>query len=427
MEITIPYGEEQRDLRIPPGVRGEYINAATTVPLDDLKSAFIDAAAKPVGSRPLDERFGEDSRVVILISDLTRSKGTAKLLPICVRYLRDMGLAAGAIRVLVARGTHRKMTKEEKDIFKSRALSGVRVEEHNCDDPDKVSALLLTSHGTPVRTNRELKDIDGIILLAPVSFHYFAGFGGGRKLVLPGSADRASILANHRLSLVDSKPVRLHPNCRPGVMDGNPVHEDMIETLEALPSTFGINFISDTDGNVVQLVMGDAVMAHREACEAYRAAHQREIAEPFRVVVVSAGGLPYDINFLQSHKALRHAAGAVQDGGTILFYAECGEGVGSKSLERALRLPKDEFLQKAFDDYDLNNQTAVSLHDLTERFDVGMVSAMNVDVLLSCGIKSCVNPEAFLAEALDRHGTDVVGVMPYGNSVLATKKGGVVA
>lgn len=424
MEITIPYGSEQRTIRIPPEVRADFIRPATMTAIPDVEAAFAESARQPVASPPLDDRVGEDSRVVILVSDLTRSKGAETLLPVCVQYLRSIGVPAGSIRVLVARGTHRKMTREEKEFFKIRALSGVRVEEHNCDNPDKVSALLLTHHGTPVRVNRALRESDAIILLAPVSFHYFAGFGGGRKLILPGAADRAAILANHRLSLVNSKPVRLHPRCRAGITDGNPVHEDMIETLEALPAVFGINFFGDSEGNVVHLNMGDPILAHAEACEVYRAIHERNVPEPHRVLILGTGGMPYDINFLQSHKALRHAADAVRKGGTILFCAECREGVGSKSLENALAVPRDEFLDRAYDEYDLNNQTAVSLHDLTAKFEVGMVSAMNVDVLLSCGIKPCVNAEAFLAEALEKHGADAVGVIPEGSMVLANNSGG---
>jgi nickel-dependent lactate racemase len=198
----------------------------------------------------------------------------------------------------------------------------------------------------------------------------------------------------------------------------------MCETLGALKRVFGINFFADRTGDIAFLNAGDPIQSHVEACEAYRDAHTCTIEDPYSVVVLSAGGYPRDMNFLQSHKALRHAAAAVKSGGSVLYYAECEEGIGSESLGKALSLKKKDFLSTAFKDYDLNNQTAVSLHGLSERFEIGMVSAMNVDTLLSCGIKPCVNAEAFLAEALDKHNTDKIAVILDGGDLLVRLKAG---
>jgi nickel-dependent lactate racemase len=418
MELKLAFGSGERMIRVPPEVQVDFLRPADPPPLDDVESAFINACRQPLQHAALEEGLNDESRVVILVADLTRSKGTEVLLPACVKYVQDAGVAAASITVVVARGTHRKLTKEEKDFFKSAALAGVRVVEHNCDDADKLSALLLTRRGTPVRVNNAVKTATTIILLSPISFHYFAGFGGGRKLVLPGCADRAAILANHRLSLVDGDPVTLNPRCRAGVIERNPVHEDMCEPIEALKGVFGINFFSDNAGDVVFVNAGDPIKAHEAACEEYRRAHEVHLTEPLSVLIMSAGGSPYDINFLQSHKALRHAAGAMKRGGTVLYLANCEEGVGSASLEAALKMKKKEFLATAYKNYDLNNQTAVSFHDLTSTFDVGMVSAMNVDILLGCGIKPCVNVEAFLAEALEKHQTNRIAVIPHGSSLL---------
>ena len=132
------------------------------------------------------------------------------MLPLLTGYLESRGIARSRLRILVARGTHRKLTKDEKRYFKQDKMQGIQVEEHDCDDASSMSALVLTQRGTPVRVNRLLRDAGLVILVSPVSFHYFAGFGGGRKLVLPGSSDRTAILANHRLSLLDSNPVRMH-------------------------------------------------------------------------------------------------------------------------------------------------------------------------------------------------------------------------
>ena len=418
MEIKIPYGTGVKVLRTPPEVEHIHLGPARTTPLNDIPQALADSCRRPVAGQPLADRVTSDSSIVIATSDLTRNPVTQEILPACVKLLKELGASPSSIRILVARGAHRKLTKFERDVFKVDGLAGIGFEEHDCDEPAKLSALLLTRRGTPVRVNRLLKEASVVILLSPVSFHYFAGFGGGRKLVLPGSSDRAAILVNHRLSLVNDNPVVLDPKCRPGVLEGNPVNEDMCEAVEALEGVFAINYFADVAGNAVFINAGDPILSHASACEAYSETHRLELDQTIDLMILSAGGAPYDINLLQSHKALRHAVGAMKNGGTILFYAECEEGVGSTSLENALSRDKQEFLGNAYQQYDLNNQTAISLHNLTETCEIGMVSAMNVDVLLSCGIKPCVNAEAFLAEALERHGSNRVTIVENGSSVL---------
>jgi nickel-dependent lactate racemase len=417
MEISLPYGTEDIELHLPPEITTDVIRQKSMNPIEDLEAALHKAATNPVASEGLDSIVNGAESIVILVADLTRGAGSGRLLPHFIRYVRDLA-ADATVTVLIARGMHRNMTKAERDYF--RQLPGVDIEEHNPEEPDNLSALLLTQRGTPVRTNVLLKDADAIILFSPVSYHYFAGFGGGRKLVLPGCADRAAILANHRLSLVDNKPVTLHPACHTGNLDNNPVHEDMVETVEALRGRglFAVNFFCNTNGEFVFINAGDPIKAHLYACGAYDNSHRCNLERFYDVMVLSAGGHPADMNLLQAHKALRHAASVMRDGGTILFYAKCEEGVGSVSLEAALKMKKSEFLKTAYSDYALNNQTAVSLLDLTERFEIGMVSAMNVDIQLASGVKHCVNAESFLAEALEKHSADRLVVISHGASVL---------
>jgi len=418
MELKLPYGKGERIVRIPEGVRVDFLRSRERGSLEDLPVAFAGACRETVGGASLDEMAAAAGDVVILVSDLTRSRGAEVILPLCIAYLDGIGVHPSSIKILVARGTHRKLTKTEKAFFRKGPLAGMVLEEHDCDDPEKLSALVLTRRGTPVRVNIALRDAGLIVVLAPISFHYFAGFGGGRKLVLPGCADRQAILANHRLSLVDGRPVKLHPSCLPGVLEGNPVHEDMCETASALHRVFAVNFFADRAGDIVFLNAGDLLKSHLEACEAYRDAHVCPLREQYDVVVLSAGGHPYDINFLQSHKPLRHAAGAVKKGGTVLYFAECEEGVGSSYLEAALKRKKEEFLKTAYKRYDLNNQTLVSLYDLGKNYEVGVVTSMTTDVLFSCGMKPCVDAESFLAETLERHGADKIAAIEEGHNLL---------
>ena len=419
MRVELAYGRENAAVMIPAGVSTEYVTPRELSGIEDTAAAVARAFSQPVEAPAFEEFLGaNDGEVLLVVSDLTRSGGTKEILPIVVSHLETSGVERKRIRFLVARGTHRKLTREEKQYFKSDQLKGVRVEEHDCDDSSSMSALLLTKRSTPVRVNRLLKKAGRILLVSPVSFHYFAGFGGGRKLVLPGSADRAAILANHRLSLVDDKPSSLHPACRPGNLDGNPVSDDMEEALAALKNVYALNFFGDTTGRTVYINAGDPVQSHADACEVYRGVHRVPVEHACDIAIVSCGGHPYDMNLLQAHKALKHGAEAVKTGGTILFYAQCGEGVGSESLERAIRSPRGAYFDSAYSDYDLNNQTGVSLLTLTDRYRVSMVTDLDNEILTAAGISNCTNAEAWLAAALDTHGDGRVAVVPYGSQTL---------
>jgi nickel-dependent lactate racemase len=418
MFIDMPYGKQRMSVRIPDGVEVDFLAPREAVPLEDVAACFRKACENPIESPNLESLVKEANSIAVLVSDLTRGGGAKQILPVCIQYLKSLEFPPKKINILIAKGMHRKLTKEERQFFKTVDFSGVSVTEHNCDNGSEMCALVLTTRGTPVRINRLIKDTDLVLLLAPVSFHYFAGFGGGRKLILPGCADRQSILTNHRLSLLDSSPVKLNPLCKSGSLQKNPIHEDMCEALAALDGVFSINFFGDSAGNVTFINAGAPERSHLEACQAYETRNLLSIEEPYRLLILSPGGFPYDINLLQSHKALKHASAAVAESGSILLLAECIEGVGSEGLEKGFEIPGNKFLKIAYKEYEANYQTAVSMHRLTKKFSIGMVSSMEETTLDKFGIERCDNIEVFLAAALEKVGATKVGVVPYGNSLM---------
>jgi len=416
MNLSLRYGLDTRDVRLPVDTVTETVEPSVRPPLDDVDDALARAVGTPVGGTPLGERIDARTQVLVIVSDPTRG-GTAQMLPSVVRALRTMGVDAARIRVLVARGTHRSLTTDEKELLRSRDLKGIDVKEHDCDDTAHLSALVMTPSGTRVRVNRVVRDADLILLVSGVSFHYFAGFGGGRKLILPGCADRSAILANHRLALDPGPPVALHTGCRPGNLVGNPVHDDMIAALSAVSETFAINYFCGPNGRPTFVNAGDAVVSHAEACDEYAIEHRVSVS-PCEVVIASCGGHPYDVNLLQAHKAILHAARAARPGATLLVFACCPEGVGSASLTRAMEMPRKKFLASAHKEYDLNNQTGISLLGLTAKFRIGMVSGLDGALLDHAGIIPVENVEAFIASALDGAGSRRVVVVPYGARTL---------
>jgi nickel-dependent lactate racemase len=192
----------------------------------------------------------------------------------------------------------------------------------------------------------------------------------------------------------------------------------MCEAVSALDNLFAVNYFTDNEGRVCWANAGDPLGSHAEACDAYASRHRVSVPGPASVMVVSAGGAPHDINLLQAHKALYNGCEMAGDGASVLFYAACGEGVGSESLSAGLEAPRNKFLARAREDYGLNNQAVVSLLGLTQRFRVGMVSELEPEVLEHAGITPVDNPEAFIAGSLDAHGAGSVTVIRSGARTL---------
>jgi len=157
MFFDLPYGKDRKTVRIPDGVQMDYLVPDEIPPLPNLEDAFLTDCYRPIDSEPLETLARRAGSVVILISDLTRSAGTKTILCLCLRLLKDSGLAADNIKILIARGTHRKLTREEKQYFKIKEFAGITVQEHDCDDSSELSALLLTSRSTPIRVNRAIR------------------------------------------------------------------------------------------------------------------------------------------------------------------------------------------------------------------------------------------------------------------------------
>ncbi|HSG29670.1 MAG TPA: lactate racemase domain-containing protein, partial [Candidatus Krumholzibacterium sp.] len=252
-----------------------------------------------------------------------------------------------------------------------------RVIQHDACDESSLIRTGATSAGTECLFNERVVDSGLVIGLGQISFHYFAGFGGSRKLILPGIAGESTILQNHRLSLAHDAGEGLQENCQPGRLDGNPVHEDMLEGAGTLPApVFMINSVMG-DGTVPAFVNGgDMESSHLRAVDWFRERFTFSFDEPYKAVVASAGGTPGDVDLLQSHKAVRYAATAVDQGGLLLMASACREGTGSTSLEECFKDGREGVPGRVRAGYTLNSQTAMSIYDLTGRMSIYLRSRM---------------------------------------------------
>jgi len=244
-----------------------------------------------------------------------------------------------------------------------------------------------TSSGIPVELNRALKEFDHVITVGAVTYHYFAGFTGGRKLVCPGLASSRTVSETHRLAFDFERGIRAK-GVGIGKLAGNPVHEAFVEAASLAPPAFAVNTIVDAEGSATDLLCGDWLASHEEACDRYRSSHSKQIIEKRELVIASCGGSPYDINLIQAHKALETASYACQEGGTILLMAECPDGLGRPDfLEWFSSGTSDGIAAALTERYQVNGQTAWSLMDKSERFDVRMISELDDAVTEAMGMR----------------------------------------
>jgi nickel-dependent lactate racemase len=370
----------------------------------------------PIGSPPLEEIVAAGDSVLIVVSDATRASASSQIVNLLVRRLIESGVSPGDIRVIFATGIHRAVTHSEKlELLSPFIAQRIRTLEHDAYDKEAQVHLGITESGTPVEVNRALKEHSHIILTGAVGFHYFAGFTGGRKSICPGLASARTIEATHMLALDFERGGR-RQGVGTGLLEGNAVHEECERIAEMVNPSFLINTVVDEEGRALKVYAGDWRAAHRKACEDYLKEHSLEIDSKRELVIVSAGGSPWDINLIQAHKALDMAAYATREGGHIILLAECADGFGRpdflKWFEPADSRALEERLRQK---YEVNGQTAWSLLVKAEKFQVHLVSRLaDEDVR-----RMRMTPARSLEDALAKIKGEAAGyIMPRGASAL---------
>ena len=347
-------------------------------PLTDAEiGAALDA---PIDSLPLEDLVEPGDSVLIVASDGTRATGSPQIINLLVRRLIQNGIAPGDIAIIFATGIHRPVRQEEKlELLSPFIAQRIRTIDHNAYDASQLMRIGIDANGAVVEVNRALKEFSKVILTGAVSFHYFAGFTGGRKAICPGLASAETIKATHMRALDFERGGR-RAGVGAGSLSGNAVNEGCERVAALIDPAFLVNAIVDDRGRVEQVFAGDWRAAHARACEVYASAHTRRIPEKRELVIVSCGGLPYDINMIQAHKALDMAAAACVDGGTIVFLAECGDGLGRPDFLKWFDSQDSRALEvRLREAYEVNGQTAWALLTKTERFRVHLITKLAND------------------------------------------------
>ncbi|MGD9106320.1 MAG: nickel-dependent lactate racemase [Desulfobacterales bacterium] len=334
------------------------------------------------------ERLDPDlTTVAVVLSDKTRLCGYPEFLPVLLNTLKSFGAPWDGITVFIAYGTHRRQTREESLSGYGDSYKKLRFVHHDCLDNNIFVNCGKTSRATPVLIRRDILEADFLITFGAISHHYFAGYGGGRKLIFPGLGQRDAIYHNHGLFL-DQERHMLSPFCQSGVLDGNPLAEDLAEYETFLPADLAIHGILDSMGNVCDLLPGVGTGHFRRACAQHGKNCEMVCTREYNLVIASCGGYPKDINFIQSHKAIDNAAKFVSDGGRLIVLAECFDGVGSKTF-----LPWFDMgdwgraFNKLSENYEGNGGTALSMMSKLQRVEVLMVTKLSDSVCRTMGVE----------------------------------------
>lgn len=371
---------------------------------------------QPIDSLALEEIVKPDETVLIVVPDATRQVAAGQIVNLIVRRLIAAGTAPGDIRIIFATGIHRAVTEDEKrEILTPFIYQRIKILTHDAKDLSQIVRLGETSRGTPIELNRALLEHDHVVLVGGVSFHYFAGFGGGRKMVCPGLGSTRTISETHKLAFNTEEK-----NRRAGVglaqLEGNAVHEAFMEVVEKINPSFSINTIINDKGEAIEVFAGNWKTAHEKACEFYLAENSVKIDKKRDVVIISCGGAPFDLNIIQAHKALDMAAHACTDGGTIIFLAECGDGLGKSDFLKWFEAKDSKDLAEILcEKYQVNGQTAWTLLHKAERFNVEILTELPEEATNLMRLYK--TPD--LQTALSKIAEDSTGyILPYGGKFL---------
>lgn len=326
---------------------------------------YIAALNQPIGSKTLCEMAKERGAktAAILVSDATRNVPTAKILPYVVEELNRAGIENQDIVAIVGIGVHRYATQEEMDEMLGEVCIGkIRIENHEPFDMEKLVYLGETSQKTPVYVNKTVVESDIVIGIGKIEPHEFAGFSGGRKSILPGVCGEKTIRINHRPEML------LQKTAGPGLVQGNPISDDMIETARMAGLDFIVGFVANSAGEAVGIFCGDMERAHEAAVEFMKSFCQVKL-EQDPDIVVTTPGFPLNIDFYQSMKPIIALAGALKPGSVIVLYTDCPDGVASvdmlKPFEGAKNL--DDVIDYLMDHYEIQMDHALLISKIYQK------------------------------------------------------------
>jgi lactate racemase len=419
VKLEIPYGDRALEAVLPDGLDvtvvgpgcglGEEAAPPAAPSAADEQAEIRRALAEPIGAPRLRELASRASKAAIIVSDITRPCPSYRFLPALLDELAP--LAPADVSILFALGGHRAHTPEEQVrlVGQDVADRGVRLVDL---DASRCVPVGTTSRGTRLEVFQDYLDADLRICTGNIEYHYFAGFSGGAKAVVPGLCSYAAIRDNHSMMLAET--------ARAGIIAGNPVREDIDEAGELIGIDFIFNVLLDEQKRIYRAVAGHFLEAHRAGAEVYDRRCDLRVPRAADVVIASPGGKPKDINLYQAQKTLDNVGGAVKDGGVIVLVARCREGFGQKTFEEwmtGMGTPQ-VLIDRIQREFVLGGHKAAAVAGLLARADVYLVSEFPDETVRSMCMTPFASVDGAVRAALDRAGSGArCLVVPHGSRV----------
>jgi len=404
MNLVLKYDQSHLDLRLPEG-RFQILRPPVSERAGDIFPLQAGRCFdEPWQSPPLHEFLRGKRRLLLVMSDATRRTGSAEVLSELTKYFTKYSVTYDSCNMIISTGIHRTPAATEiAGLLGERWPAGARLLDYRADDDDSLVYVGRTSFENRIFLHHSLIHADAVIICGGVGYHYFAGFSGGRKSILPGLAALESLSANHNLVFHGVEEGR-HPRATTASLDGNPVHEDMMEAMALLGTDkiFLINTLFSPGGELNDVVCGHPVHSHREACRRYHDGHSVVIPRTVDLVVASAGGYPRDINMIQSHKALEMARFALTPGGTMIMLAACCEGMGHPAFFPWFRFEREmDFRRELQRNYVVNGQTALAMFEKSRRYRIYLASELDPADVRKMGLEPIAPTGRAIQEILD--------------------------
>ncbi len=414
MQVHLAYGRHGLDVELPP--RAQVVEPRPVPGVFDEKATIRQALAAPISAPPLRDMVQRGDRVVVVHSDLTRPMPNHRVLPVLLAELEDAGVLRENITLLNALGTHRRQTSHElAEMLGQAVVDRYRCLQHDAWDDDHLISLGHTSFGHPVRVNRTYMQADVKILTGFIEPHFFAGFSGGPKGVLPSIAGADSVLTNHGAKMIG------HPQATWGVTEGNPIWEEMLEVALKTEPTFLLNVTLNRAREITGVFAGDLYQAHAAGCEKVRESAMVPVPHEFDIVVTTNSGYPLDLNLYQAVKGMSAAAQVVRKGGSIIAAAECWDGIPEHgeyaNLLRAAESPRELLERIEAPDFACQDQWEAHIQALIQlQADVFVYSDGLSDVQIRQALLNpCYSIEDTLADLLNVYGAEAtICVLPDG-------------
>ncbi|HKQ39711.1 MAG TPA: nickel-dependent lactate racemase [Verrucomicrobiae bacterium] len=386
MKVKLAYGESHLAVELPDG-RTTVIEPSDIAGLKDERAAIFQALNNPTGAKPLRNWIKAGDRVVISFTDITRATPNERLIPWLLEYLRDV--PREQITLINQLGTHRPNTRAELEKMLTPAVVAIyRVINHEPDNEKALVQFGTMRDGTPALINRHVAEADVRIVTGFIEPHFFAGFSGGIKGIIPGTGGLKSVMSSHGAKNIGE------PNATFGIIDGNPLWEELRDVALRVGASFLLNVTLNERRQITAVFAGDIIKAHKLGTEFVRKSAMQPFKEAFDVVVTTNSGYPLDMNLYQGVKGMSAGARVIKRGGTLILACECREGVPAHSpLDKLLRSassPEEILAMLATPGFRRPEQWQAQIQALVQRkAKVLVYSSLPDEVIRACHLEPC--------------------------------------